>query len=107
MLFLTSFVLSLRAVLITKLVISDIDIYRWYIYFNNISFNKSTGTSAYLSTSNLSTLLHVLVKSVGTFFNLSKSNLFKSDFRLSKSVFLAKFGVSTPFVFLNFLLLHN
>ena len=31
MLFLTSFVLSLRAVLVTKLVISGIDIYRWYI----------------------------------------------------------------------------
>ena len=78
-----------------------------YIYLNNISFNKSIGTGTNLSTSNLSALLHILVKSVGTFFNLSKPNLSTSDFRLAKSFFLAKFGVSTPFTFLNLLLLHN
>ena len=39
---------------------------------------------------NLSTLLIKVLKPLGTFFNLSISNLSPSDFRLAKSVFLAK-----------------
>ena len=40
-----------------------------------------------------------MFKLVGTFFNLSILNLSTSDFKLGKSVFLAKFDVSTPFAF--------
>ena len=35
------------------------------------------------------------MKLVGTFFNLSMSNLSTSDFKLAKSLFLAKDDVST------------
>ena len=49
-----------------------------------------------LSTPNLSTLLFKSIKPLGTFFNLSMSNLSTSDFKLAKSVFLANSDVSTP-----------
>ena len=51
---------------------------------------------ANLSTPNLSTLLFKSIKPLGTFFNLSMSNLCTSDFKLAKSVFLANSDVSTP-----------
>ena len=44
-------------------------------------------------------LLSKLLKSVGTFFNLSISNLSTLYFRLAKSTFLAYFDVSTPVAF--------
>ena len=50
--------------------------------------------------SNLSTLLFKLLKPLGTYFNLSVSNLSTSDSKLVKSVFLAKSDVSTVAVFL-------
>ena len=50
--------------------------------------------------SNLSTLLFKLLKQLGTFFNLSISNLSTSDFKSAKSVFLAKSNVSTTAAFL-------
>ena len=46
--------------------------------------------------SNVSTLLFKVLKPIGIFFNLSISNLSTSDFKLAKSVFLAKSDVSTP-----------
>ena len=52
----------------------------------------------------LSNLLFKLLKPLGTFFNLSLSNLSISDFELAKSAFLAKDDVSTPGTFLNLLL---
>ena len=52
----------------------------------------------------LSNLLFKLLKPLGTFFNLSLSNLSISDFKLAKSAFLAKDDVSTPGTFLNLLL---
>ena len=84
---LTSSILALREALVAKLVISGILssiflILVLYISFLIMSFFaatlsllKSIGTGAYLSTSNLSTLLFKLLKSAGTFFNLSISNL--------------------------------
>ena len=93
---LTSFILELRVVLVAKLVISAIlssmFFYLRVIYiFLTISFLtaslsllKSTGTGTYLSTSNLSILLFKFFKLVGTFFNLSISNLFTPDFKLAK-----------------------
>ena len=84
---LTSSILALREALVAKLVISGILssiflILALYISFlimsifaATLSLLKSIGTGAYLSTSNLSTLLFKLLKSAGTFFNLSISNL--------------------------------
>ena len=48
-----------------------------------------------------------MYETLGTFFNLSISYLSSSNFKLSKSVLLAKSDVSTPIVFLNLLLLHD
>ena len=45
--------------------------------------------------SDLSTLLFKLFKLLSTFFSLSISNLSTSDFKLAKSVFLARDDVST------------
>ena len=45
--------------------------------------------------SDLSALLFKLFKLLSTFFNLSISNLSTSDFKLAKSVFLARDDVST------------
>ena len=53
-------------------------------------------------TSNLSTLLFKLLKLVATFFNLSVSIWSASDFKLAKSVFLAKDYVSTHVAFFKF-----
>ena len=84
---LTSSILALREALVAKLVIAGILssiflILALYISFlimpcfaATLSLLKSIGTGAYLSTSNLSTLLFQLLKSAGTFFNLSISNL--------------------------------
>ena len=60
----------------------------------SLSLLKSTRTGTNLSASNLSTLLFKLLKPLGTFLNL-----FKSDFKLAKSTFLAKNDVSTPVAF--------
>ena len=49
--------------------------------------------------SNLPILLSKLLKSLGTFFNLSKSNLSTSEFQLAKLVYLAKSDASTPVAF--------
>ena len=40
-----------------------------------------------------------MLKLLGVFFNLSISNLSKSDFKLDKSVFLTKSDLSTPVAF--------
>ena len=53
-------------------------------------------SGTYSSTSDLSTLLYKLFKLVGTVFDFSMSYLSTSDFKLAKSYFLAKDGVSTP-----------
>ena len=52
--------------------------------------HKSTGIGT-----NLSTLFFKLLKLIGTFSNLSLSDLSTSDFKLVKSGFLAKSEVST------------
>ena len=62
----------------------------------SISLLKSTGTGTNSSTSNLYTLLSILLKLVGRFSNLSKSTLFILHYKLTKSNFLAKFDVSKP-----------
>ena len=75
-----------------------------YIFFNNIFFNKSLSlrksarTGANLSTSNLSFFFFRLLKLLGTFFNLSISNLSILDLKLDKSNFIADFNESTPIV---------
>ena len=80
-------------------------------FFNNffsttsLNFIKSTGTGFNLSTSNLYTLLFKLFRTVGTLSNLSISNLSISDFKLAKSAFLANFNVSAP-VTVSFLLIQ-
>ena len=65
----------------------------------SISLLKSTGTGTNSSTSNLYTLLSILLKLVGRFSNLSKSTLSILHYRLTKSNFLAKFDVSKPVSF--------
>ena len=72
-----------------------------------LSLLESTGTGASLLTSNLSTFFFKLLKLVVTFCNLSISNLYPSDFKLAKSVFLAKSDVSTPVAFFKSAFLHN
>ena len=57
------------------------------------------GIGLSLSTSNLPTLLLKLLKPLGTFFNLSISNLSASYFKLAKSMSLAKDDVSTSIGF--------
>ena len=85
--FLTSFILALRIILVAELVISGILssvslILALYTYFlatslftTSLSSLKSTGTVTNLSTSNLSTLLYKLLKSLDIFFNLLISYL--------------------------------
>ena len=106
--FLTSFILALRVVLVANLVISGIlsslslilALYTSFLtrsfFTTSLSLLKSTRTGTILSTANLSTLLLKLLKLLGTFFNSSISKLSTSDFKLAKSVFLAKSDVSTP-----------
>ena len=48
-----------------------------------------------------------LLKSTGTGFNLSISNLSKSDFKSAKLSCLANCDISTPVAFLSQILLHN
>ena len=74
--------------------------------FNNLdlrvsllSLLKSTGTGTNLLTSNLFILFFKFFKLVGACFNLSISNLSTLDFKLTKSVFLAKDDLSTPAAF--------
>ena len=105
--FLTSFILTLRIVLVAKLVISAIlsslslASYTSFLttpfFTTSLSLFKSTGTN--LSISNLSTLLLKLFKPVGTFPNLPISNLSTLHFKLAKSTFLAHFYVSTSIAF--------
>ena len=68
-------------------------------FTKSLSLLKSTEAGTYLLTSNLSTLLFELLKLVGTFSNLSISNLSILDFKLAKSTFLANFNESTPTAF--------
>ena len=96
---LTSFTLTLRTELVAKLIIlgilSSISLilasYTSFLttsfFTASLSLLKSVGTDAYLSTSNLSTLLFKLFKPLDTLSNLSISNLSTSDFNLSKSLF--------------------
>ena len=95
---LTSFTLTLRTELVAKLIIlgilSSISLilasYTSFLttsfFTTSLSLLKSVGTDAYLSTSNLSTLLCKLFKPLDTLSNLSISNLSTSDFNLSKSL---------------------
>ena len=57
---------------------------------------KSTRAGTNLSAANLFTLRFNLPKPLGIFFNSLNSNLSTSDFKLDKSVFLAKDDLSTP-----------
>ena len=57
--------------------------------------------------SNISTLFFKFLKLVAAFFNLSISNLSRSEFKLAKWTVLANFDVSTRVHFLNLLLLIN
>ena len=50
----------------------------------------------------LSTLLFKLPELLGKHFDLSISNSSTSDFKLTKSTFLANFDVSTPVAFFEF-----
>ena len=96
---LTSFILALRVVLVAKLVMSGILSSKFFIlalytsfltksfFTTALTLLKSTGTDTNLSKS---TLLYKLLKPLGTLFNLSISNLSISDFKLRKSVNLAK-----------------
>ena len=61
----------------------------------SLNLFQSVVTGFKLSASNLSTLLFKLLKPLGTFSNSTISNLSKSDFKLTKSAFLANFDVST------------
>ena len=103
--FLTSFILTLRVVLVAKLVISGILPSIFFIlalhtshltalfFTKSLSLLKSTRTGITLSTSNSSILLFKLLKLVGTFLNLSISNLCILDFQF------ANFDLSTPVAF--------
>ena len=106
-LFITSFILALRVVLVAKLVTSGIlssisliiELHTSFlttsVFTTSLSLFKSTGAGTNLSTSTLTTSLFHLLKLLGTFFNLSISIIYK----LAKSVFLAKSNVSTPVTF--------
>ena len=95
--FLTLFILALRIVLVAKLVISAIlhsislflALYTSFLtasfFTTSLYLLKSTGTDTNLSAPNLSTLLSKFLELVGTFFNLSISNLSTSDFELAKT----------------------
>ena len=69
------------------------------VSITSLNFLKSVGTGFNLSTSNLSTLFFKLFQLNGTFLNLSVSNSSTSDFKLAKSAFLLKLDVSTPVTF--------
>ena len=62
-------------------------------FTKSLSLLKWTVTGANLSTSNSYILLLNFLKSLGTLFNFSMSNLSTSNFELAKSVFLAKSNV--------------
>ena len=112
-LFLTSFILALRVVLVAKLVISAIlsSIFLHYIlalytsfletsvFATSLGVLKSIGTGTDLSLSNLCTLLFKLLILLSTLYNLSISNLSKSDLKWAKPVFLAIFNVSAAVAF--------
>ena len=67
-----------------------------FIYTASISLLKSTGVVSNFPISNSSTSRFKLFKLLGTFFKLSISNLFASDFKLAESVLLPKSDVSIP-----------
>ena len=64
------------------------------LFTTSLSLLKSTVTGT-----NLSTLLFKLFQLVGSFSNLSISNLSNLDFKFAESTFLANFDVSTPVAF--------
>ena len=78
-----------------------------FLSATSLHFLKSTGAGFNLSTSHLPILLSKLFKPLGTYFYLSTSNLSTSDFKITKSVFLINFNVSTPVAFSSHILLHN
>ena len=81
-----------------------------HIFTTLFSLIKSTGVVCNFPRSNFSTLLFKFLKAAGTFFHLSSSNLYASDFELAKSVFLAKPDASTSVAFFKsafFFFLHN
>ena len=114
---LTSFILALRIVIVTKLVVTGIlsSIFFIFSLFLTISFFttllnllKSTGVVSNFTISNLSTLLFKLLKLAGTFINLSISNSSTSGFKLTRSDFAANFYIyQFPLHFLNQILFHN
>ena len=73
--------------LLTKLLVSLVLI--------KLNFLTNLLYTSFLTTSFFNTLLSSL-KSTGLVFNLSISNLSKSDFKPAKLVFLSDFGVTTP-----------
>ena len=68
-------------------------------FTTSLSLLKSIGAGANLATSNLSTLLFILLIGLSTFFNLSIYNLSTSDFQIAKSTFFEKDDVSMPVAF--------
>ena len=62
------------------------------------TFLTNSSNKVFLTTSFFAVLFSLL-KSTGIVFSLPITNLLISDFKLTKSVFLAKFDVSTPVVF--------
>ena len=72
-----------------------------------LSLFKSTGVVSNFSISILSAILFKLLILLGIFFNFSISYLSTSDFKWSKSDFLAESDVSIPVAFLDLLLLDE
>ena len=62
-----------------------------------VYLNQQEQVLVYQHLNYLSTVLFKSLKLVGTFFNLSISDLFTSDFKLAKSVVLAKSDISDFF----------
>ena len=98
---LTSFILALRETLVPKLVI--LALYPSFLmasfFTASLSLFESTGTGTIYQNLNLLTLLFKWLKLVGTFFNLSISNLSTSDVKLARSTSVANFDVSAPVAF--------
>ena len=70
-----------------------------------LTFVTNLVYSVFLITQLFTTLLSLLIL---LYFNLQIPNSSASDFKLTKSAFLAKSDLSAPFAFsLNLLLLHN
>ena len=84
---------------LTFLTNSSYSIFLTTFFTTSLSLLTSAGVVSNLPISNLSILLFKLLKLLGIFFNSSTSYLSTSDFKLTKSYFLASCDVSTPVAF--------